>query len=184
MRKYLFIPCLIIACFVSVGVFGQKKTPPTSIITGTFVGISPALRDIPVAQPTNQTTSPRSFGEHDEANMPVKHNVYNPNAVYTDGALQTFGNRRINPPGSDAPVITFDGNISTQGYLPPDICQSTGPNHVVQMTNTMYAVYNKTGTRLAGPALFSAIATGADNSGDPVVLYDHLADRWLLMQFS
>jgi hypothetical protein len=179
MKKYLFIPCLIL---FGLGVFGQKRIAPSSIVTGTFVGISPAVRDIPDWQP-GMGVPAREFGENDHANIPIGHNVYNPNAISTDGAIQ----RTVNSKGGlaqAAPTITFDGKVSSQGYLPPDICQSTGPNHVVQMTNTLMNIYSKTGTLLVGNKTFSSIATGATNDGDPVVLYDQQADRWLLMQFS
>jgi hypothetical protein len=65
-----------------------------------------------------------------------------------------------------------------------------GPNHYVQMVNTAWAVYSNTGTRLLGPASLASIWAGfevpdcEDNSGDPIVLHDRLADRWILTQFT
>jgi len=66
-----------------------------------------------------------------------------------------------------------------------------GPNHVVQMTNggTPFQVWDKTGNVLSGGSLaFGGLWPTGDpcnsNLGDPVVVYDHLADRWLLSQFA
>jgi hypothetical protein len=74
------------------------------------------------------------------------------------------------------------------GCAPPDTNGDTGPNHYVQMTNaTKVAVFNKRGTLLAEPIDLGSLWPGgtcARNVGDPVVLYDGLADRWLLSQFA
>jgi hypothetical protein len=58
------------------------------------------------------------------------------------------------------------------------------------MVNVVFAVYSKTGTRLLGPTLLGALWQGfalddcTDLSGDPVVVYDQLANRWILTQFT
>lgn len=88
------------------------------------------------------------------------------------------------------PVVTtnFDG-IGSTGYLPPDTVGAVGPNHYIQMVNTEFAIFDKNGTLLAGPAQINSLWRGfggpceATNEGDPVVRYDHLADRWLVSQF-
>ncbi len=76
--------------------------------------------------------------------------------------------------------------------IPPDTNGAVGPNHYVQIVNLTLAVYAKDGTRLAGPilnnALWANLAPGSacreDNDGDPVVVYDRLADRWLISQLA
>ena len=78
----------------------------------------------------------------------------------------------------------------TSGSAPPDTVMDVGPNHVVQMVNaTFFRVWNKQGGDLSGGALsFGGLWPAADpcngNLGDPIVVYDHLADRWLLSQFA
>jgi subtilisin-like proprotein convertase family protein len=78
------------------------------------------------------------------------------------------------------------------GCLPPDTNGDVGPNHYVQTVNTSVSIYNKTGTRLIGPVLQSAVffsglpagnACRVGDDGDPIALYDSLADRWLITQF-
>jgi hypothetical protein len=65
-----------------------------------------------------------------------------------------------------------------------------GPNHYVEMINLVFAVYSKTGTLLLGPVDTGTLWSGfpvddcTDPSGDPIVVYDQLADRWLLTQFT
>jgi CARDB protein len=83
----------------------------------------------------------------------------------------------------------FDG-IPATGWLPPDTVGDVGPKHYVQAVNIAFAVYDKTGTLLAGPAAINSLWSGFGgpcetlNNGDPVVRYDHLADRWLVSQFA
>ncbi len=74
-------------------------------------------------------------------------------------------------------------------FSPPDTVGDVGPKHYVQMVNaTQYQIWNKTGTSLAGPLTLGNLWPVGDvcrsNTGDPIVVYDHLADRWLLTQFA
>ena len=187
MRKYLFTPCLIVACLVSISSFSQRRIAPSAVITGHFLGISRALTDIP---PNDQVNNTGHFRESDRNNPPVTFNVYNPNAKSNDEALQTnYARSRQGSPSITAPIANFDGQIAADngafnGLLPPDCNGVVGPNQFVQTINLVTSVYSKTGTRLSGPTLYSSINPSGDNSGDPVVLYDAQADRWLLMQFS
>jgi hypothetical protein len=114
-----------------------------------------------------------------------------------DGAVQDFAAARAGIEAVSAPLVNFEGiagpdNIPFLGGIPipPDPDGDVGPKHYVQMVNTAWAVYSKTGTRLLGPASLASIWAGfevpdcEDNSGDPIVLHDQLADRWILTQFT
>ena len=87
--------------------------------------------------------------------------------------------------GMSGPNGTF-----TVTSAPPDTNAAVGPNHIVQVVNTSLAVFNKSGAALYGPVPINALWSGfgglcqADNDGDPVALYDQLADRWLIAQFA
>ena len=72
------------------------------------------------------------------------------------------------------------------GWIPPDTNGDVGPNHYIEAVNMAYAIYSKTGTQLAvftenqlwssgGPSLCNG-----NSFGDTVVIYDPLADRWIL----
>ena len=92
--------------------------------------------------------------------------------------------------GIPAPIISFDGNSNLCGCSPPDPNGAVGPNHVVTMANLHFQIFNKAGQSLFGPAANNTLWSGfggdcqTDNAGDPVVLYDQLADRWILTQFT
>ncbi|MBI5353885.1 MAG: PPC domain-containing protein [Chloroflexi bacterium] len=60
----------------------------------------------------------------------------------------------------------------------------------MQWVNLSFAIYSKTGTLLYGPAAGNTLWSGfggtcqTSNDGDPIVLYDQLADRWMVSQFA
>jgi hypothetical protein len=98
-----------------------------------------------------------------------------------------------------APIQNFDGLSFTQSVtggqagagFPPDVNGDVGPNHYIQSVNDAWAIYSKTGTLLAAfteNALWLGAGTGtpcdSSNFGDPVVLHDALADRWILTNFA
>lgn len=88
------------------------------------------------------------------------------------------------------PSVSFTALSNLSGVSPPDPAGDVGPNHYVAMTNLSFHVVDKSGTSLYGPAANNTIWTGfggfceTDNSGDPIVLYDQIADRWMLSQFT
>jgi hypothetical protein len=87
----------------------------------------------------------------------------------------------------DGGKARFPGT-GANGSAPPDPNLAVGPNHIVQIVNTEYAVYNKNGTIFAGypqaiGSLFSALGGScAGDWGDPIAQYDKAADRWLISQ--
>lgn len=100
------------------------------------------------------------------------------------------------PAAIPAPLVNFPGirNQDNQAvfggaFLPPDTVGDVGPNHYVQAVNLLFKVFDKSGAALLGPlpisALFSALGgpCSTADDGDPIVLYDPLADRWLISQF-
>ncbi len=109
-----------------------------------------------------------------------------PNAPETvDPVVQ----RTTGPKAIPTPSVNFEGVNNVDGVLPPDTNGAVGPNHYVQMVNLSTAIYDKQGNLLYGPFHPSDLWPAGDvchdsNDGDPVVLYDQLADRWLLTQFA
>jgi hypothetical protein len=75
---------------------------------------------------------------------------------------------------------------------PPDPNGDVGPNHYIEAVNTAIGIYSKTGTLLASfteDNLFSGTSAttflcDGSSQGDPVVIYDWLADRFVLTWFA
>lgn len=124
-----------------------------------------------------------------------------------DGAIQGQGVQAKNQlselsgdhlaPAPLSPLVNFEGlsnqdnfNVIGGRVNPPDPVGDVGKNHYVEMVNLVFAVYSKTGTLLLGPADIGSLWAGfpiedcTDLSGDPIVLYDQFADRWILSQFT
>jgi len=110
-----------------------------------------------------------------------------------DGAIQS----ETAPAAIPAPLANFEG-MSNQNKFdvfgfrvnPPDPVGDVGPNHYVEMVNLVFAIYDKAGNKLLGPVDSGTLWAGfaipdcTEPSGDPIVLYDQLVDRWLLTQFT
>lgn len=88
------------------------------------------------------------------------------------------------------PSVNFEGINSN--VTPPDDNGAIGPRNYVQMVNFGFQVFDRQGTDLSGGVkAINSMWTGAPASvcrdnprGDPYVVYDHLADRWLLGQLA
>jgi hypothetical protein len=89
------------------------------------------------------------------------------------------------------PLASFEGIGNLNNVVPPDTVGAVGPQHIVEWVNNRYAVYDRQGSLLFGPAAASSTIWGgfggrceAFNGGDAIVLYDRLADRWVLTQLA
>jgi hypothetical protein len=118
-------------------------------------------------------------------------------ALQPDTALDFLRSSLGFTPPPLAPTVNFEGisnadNFNLFGFRvnPPDPDGDVGRYHYVEMINLAFAVYDKLGNLLLGPVPIGALWEGfavddcTDPSGDPIVLYDQFADRWLLSQFT
>jgi hypothetical protein len=113
-----------------------------------------------------------------------------------DGALQTTAPSAA-VAATAAPGFAGLGvldNAFAARYAPPDTNGDVGTTQYVQSVNSMFAVYDKaSGVLLPGSPFFAsdlfdsfggAGSACADyDDGDPVVVHDLQADRWVLTQF-
>jgi len=149
MKQFITI-VLVFALSLSIQRISAQDKPvsPNVIINGVFMGETPPLRDIPALTPEEiELMKEKAFKK--AANKVIKPRVY----PYAETALpkgtdeawqQTMGKSA----GDKAPIVNFEGQ-TTSSY-PPDCNGTAGPSHYMQTVNTTYAIYNKTGTLLAG----------------------------------
>lgn len=175
--KQLLLVALLLSSF---SIFSQEKTGPTTIIQGVYKGKTIPLRDMPTIN--SQTYGPKDLKiiqNNLRANQKVNSNAYPLNGV--DPIRQTT------PGGiySYALEQNFDGLGSSEsgGFVPPDPTGAVGPNHYVAASNVAVKIFDKTGTVLAGPTSLGVFLGSGNNSGDPIVMYDQLADRFFVSQF-
>ncbi len=106
--------------------------------------------------------------------------------------VRQFSTRGLSPQAGLSFEGIGDGQYGfTVEYIPPDTNGAVGATQYVQWVNTYFAVFDKnSGALLAGPTpgntLWSGFGGGcnANNDGDPIVVYDKLANRWVMGQFS
>src|SRR6266567_1494371 len=150
--------------------------------------VSPAVRNLPrAARPL--TFPPDTILEV----RPERGPVIQSKGYSGDAALQALSPVVAIP----SPLANFEGlsnqdNFNIFGFRvnPPDPNGEVGRNYYVEMINLVFAVYDKNGNKLLGPVDTGTLWAGfaitdcTDPSGDPVVLYDQLEDRWILTQFT
>ena len=162
-------------------------------IVGTAVqfGISPRASDLPPEKPGKVT----GLAQSPENKMLPRTQKGDPSAKgIRDPVLQAFQPTPLMP----SPTLSFDGlsyaDNGAAGFgttlSPPDTNGDVGPNHYVQTVNLLVRVYNKSGAAVTSPFKQSSLYAGlggicsTNNNGDPIVLYDPLADRWMISQFA
>ena len=151
-------------------------------------GTTTALGELGAAQP-----APALASQRPERNIPVYHPRTIPAAQGTpppsDPVLQSFKPTRKTP----NPTMNFDGINNIDGYTPPDTVGAIGPSNYVQAVNVRVQVFDRfTGAAqtAANPisTLFATLGLGSKcattDDGDPMVVYDSYADRWLIAQFA
>jgi hypothetical protein len=96
-------------------------------------------------------------------------------------------------PKIPGPLLTFEGGAAAQfcACAPPDSDGDVGPNHYVEAINQAFQVFDKTGTPLSPVTTYNSFFAGlpgpcgsGQNEGDPFVMYDHQADRWVISDFA
>ncbi|MBW6490406.1 MAG: PKD domain-containing protein [Lentimicrobium sp.] len=183
--RYFF--ALILFSFFSGALAQDSIVSPSYTGTGTLIGITPPLKDIP----------PITQAEYDEMVAKAHEKLLNPKlrtrtypfaeTAHPKGDdpvwQKTMGRYRA---AMSEPIENFQGQTSP--YFPPDENGVAGPNHYMQTVNTTYAIYSKTGDLLAGPTnmnqLFGSVPGAGCNDGDPIILYDEMAGRWMAAEFS
>lgn len=87
-------------------------------------------------------------------------------------------------------IANFEGIENVDLVVPPDPNGDIGRDYYVQIVNKSFAIFDRKGNKALGPLDNNLLWSGfggpceITNRGDPIVLYDHLAERWLLSQFA
>jgi hypothetical protein len=161
--------------------------PVEKVIKATYFDKTPALRDLRPIPPGERKRAWKNdvIGNKSIENPPINMDIPE-NTEMNDPALQ----EEYASNEDYWPLYNFMGLGNVNGVYPPDTEGDVGPNHYFLMINSSFAIYDKTGIQLYGPADNSTIWDGfpgpwsGTNDGDPIVVYDELADRWFVSQFA
>src|SRR5207302_3920813 len=194
-RKLTIVAVLLIASAVS-------------LVLSFTLSADPAPAAVDQSQSVVQTAPPSQANAHHDLSPPL---FAIPPASQRVGLMDSDPARLTRPPSratndpvlqaqtitAAAPVTSsnFDGVGNgvagfTVNSAPPDTNGDVGPNHYVQTVNTDFAIYDKSGTLLYGPVAINTLWSGfgggcqTNNDGDPTVVYDRIANRWVISQFS
>lgn len=155
--------------------------------TGDIIGPTIAAPAIPSAFDGNvrdlPRTPPKDRGEQLRPRRFPRQSV--PTIQLRDPVVQALAVKGKMP----TPGTSFKG-LDRQSWgsgVPPDANGDVGPHHYIQTVNTSIGIFSKTGTQLAA-FTFNAFWASADtgtpcdhsHQGDPIVLYDPSASRWLI----
>jgi len=161
-------------CGLALSTLAFAKTNKTVVTYPSFAQ-SERVSDLPIAQPL-------FAGEeiHEPGAGPLRFKTAVGPYQQEDPVLQ----KQALPLVSATPGVDFNG-IPSPGYVPSDSNLAVGPKEIVEVVNVSFAVYSKTGSILAGPTDIQTLFTPlggvcASTFGDPVVLYDRPADRWVI----
>ena len=169
----------------STAVAASKFNNGVKVIYPDHADISKPVRDM---EPwPNQRVQEHEAAENPKINTGVHKDA--PDLVIQRGRLLAELAPNIPEPILNFAGIPFPGVICN--CAPPDTNGEVGATQYVQMVNEGYQVFDKTtGASIFGPASILSIWSGfggvcqTGGNGDPVVMYDQLADRWLISQFA
>src|SRR5262249_55238140 len=143
--------------------------------------VTPAVRDMkPSAGHWNLMF--KKVGEHSRAeSLPIQ------NRHQGSALVQRSAPKNRMP----SPIQSFEGVNNQCGCSPPDTEGDIGPTHYMQWVNLSFRIFNRNGTPATpvtpGYQLFtgqSVCGSPSGNGGDPVVLYDQFAHRWIATQLA
>jgi hypothetical protein len=180
----------------------ETVTRQTNALGQTVYSISPSRFDVspPLTELATVSVPKRAAEPRRELELPAWRTL---RSAQKDPVVQVAPSSKNPKSGPSAPDtaatgFNFDGlkgNVLTSGY-PPDTNGSVGNNQYVETVNASYQVWSLNRvTNIATPLLSPAPdintlwagfggACETQNAGDPVVLYDKVANRWLISQFT
>jgi len=186
MKLKVYFSVLTVLLFLSTGFLRAQGAGPEKIITPIGFDISDRLIDVTPIEPGyvdrswKEKVIPNKDGFLEEFNVEAA--WHGPDPVRQSNLI---GNRSTAEIGQN-----FSGNYNQSGVAPPDTDGDVGMSHYMQMVNLSFRIWDKNGNPLYGPAANSTLWDGfvgpwtGTNDGDPIVLYDQYADRWIATQFS
>ena len=161
--------------------------------------ISDAFRDLPDARPATSESEARLEGNEihemnseDIGSIKTSPAAGIPSVDATLPGKEPVPNAPVLPPATSFDGISDADNGATFGGLvnPSDQNIAVGPNDIVQGTNLLFRIFSKTGAPKTPlkkiSALFSKLGgiCATTDRGDPIVMHDRQADRWIISQFN
>ena len=199
MKRFPLISTIILLITLLAGlVSGQEVTTKltriqcpdgveTYVCKAVYFDVSPPLSDM--AKVNTRVIKRKEYRQIENAVNPM-YSIYGHHPfLYPEDPVwqKQFG---LLQPQTSAPIQNFEGTSNLDNVMPPDTQGDVSLDKYVQVINSRFAVWTKTGTVVLAGTPLSTIWAGipapwnGTNSGDPVVLWDQVAQRWIISQFS
>lgn len=158
---------------------------PDRIVPLNLDHVSPALSAL-ADEDLEKSGPPRKGPENESLKKNIPYFTNDPLPGGRDGALQTnYGAAMQSPAAASVQILSNWAGINP-GADPSDNTLAVGPNHVIQMVNgnnTSIRIYNKANGATLKNTNVKAIS-GKSNAGDPSIIYDYQADRFVFLVIS
>ena len=179
--RYSLLSACLLLWIIPASAADRQNTP--IVVNEVKHSVSMPLSEIAKIVPPPQFHGWIVRKEHGSANKVTK--------IFNEPDRVTQDESEYLPPLSIAIGVNKDGvdGAAAGGVIPPDTNGSVGSSQFVLITNFAFEVFDKTtGKKTLGPLLINSIWKGfggeceSDNGGDPIVLWDKMAKRWMVEQ--
>ena len=178
MNKFLFT---LVVLTTGTTVFGQRvirNNDGSYFKQCSSFSISRPLSELAKEHPAVKKSGIKKEAKDADRKAPWKHPS---NVPFSEDPI---AQREQGTQAASSTMVNVDGqNSSVSGYDPLDPNGMVGPNHYVQAINSNYQVFDKTGTALTASIDLATLFPGSLDDGDPIVMYDRFADRWVITEF-
>ncbi len=175
--KKSYFAFLVMALLISFSALAQETFPPSRIIQGTLSHKTMRLDEFSAVDQKNVSVVPTmvidQIGPEVLSSLPEKPPTILYNVQTELGQIQSM------------PIEQnfIGGSQSESNFYPPDPTGAAGPDHYVHSVNSFVKIFDKSGNLQVGPTNLSVFLGIPSNNGDPIVLYDQLAERWIVSEF-
>jgi hypothetical protein len=198
MKRGLFLSALMVMALICNWASGQAVTTSltriqcpdgmeTYVCRALYFDVSPPLAEM--AQAAKNVVPGKEFREiENEPSPKYGQNGHFPFLLPEDPVWQKQDGTYM--PMTPGPIQNFEGTGNLDGVMPPDTQGDVSLTHYLQVINSRLAVWTKAGAVVLAGTPLSTIWAGipapwaGTNDGDPVVLWDQAAQRWVISQFS
>lgn len=183
MKKFYALLSLAPALFISLSLIAQQPATPT-VKYPVFSGKTKAIYDTRIVVPGPLHIKP-VVPENPPPFLNVDFGKPAQDYLELENQQDFRGHKALR-----GPFLNVEGQPNFSGGWPADPNGDIGKDHYVQTVNSSIAVFDRQGEMIFGPVAYQSIFESFPgpwneiNWCDPVILYDHLADRWAFTTMS
>jgi len=166
--------------FLSSIIFAQNKDKKVEVIVCSDFKITKRLQEIADSLPAYYELIKEFKKESEDRKNRIPYKA-NKNSNSLPQGVDPVIQKNIGTRQAQSIINSWDG---LTGMTPPDPTGAAGTDYYVQAVNSSYQIFTKSGANVpgGGPFTLGSLLFGS-NDGDPIVLYDKYADRWIITEF-